>query len=150
MMAFGPLVWYCRPVEHGVWAKAEGSAFGAYTPCGVCTLVVCISHLVLLALCSCRLWLIKMDFKVQRFCLRSNYYNYMLGFLAFCCTAEPLLRLIMGVSVFNLDGQTEMAPFEASFLFILFSWFVSFQFALLRWNLSSNLACAEKHVIQTW
>ena len=121
MMAFGPLVWYCRPVEHGVWAKAEGSAFGAYTPCGVCTLVVCISHLVLLALCSCRLWLIKMDFKVQRFCLRSNYYNYMLGFLAFCCTAEPLLRLIMGVSVFNLDGQTEMAPFEASFLFILFS-----------------------------
>lgn len=111
-MAFGPLVWYCRPVATGVWAKLVDNAFGAYTPCGVDSLVVSLSHLALLCLCFYRIWLIKKDPKVQRFCLRSNYYNYMLGFLTAYCTAEPLFRLVMGISIVNLDGQTSLAPFE--------------------------------------
>ncbi|KDP34963.1 hypothetical protein JCGZ_09251 [Jatropha curcas] len=111
-MAFEPLVWYCRPVANGLWTRAVENAFGAYTPCAVDSLVVVISHLVLLALCFYRIWLIKKDFKVQRFCLRSNWYNYFLGLLAAYSTAEPLFRLIMGISVLNIDGQRVLAPYE--------------------------------------
>ncbi|KAM7524856.1 hypothetical protein LguiA_014758 [Lonicera macranthoides] len=117
-MAFGPLVWYCRPVSNGVWAKAVENAFGAYTPCATDSLVICISHLVLLGLCSYRIWLTKKDFKVQRFRLKSNYYNYMLGLLAAFCTAEPLFRLVMGISVLNIDGQRGLAPSEMVSLII--------------------------------
>lgn len=122
-MAFGPLVWYCRPVTNGVWAKLVDNAFGVYTPCATDTLVISISHLILLSLCFYRIWRIKKDFKVQRFCLRSNYYNYMLALLAGYCTAEPLFRLIMGISVFNLDGLAGLAPFEVVSLIIkAFTW----------------------------
>ncbi|KAF2310829.1 hypothetical protein GH714_017491 [Hevea brasiliensis] len=71
-MAFEPLVWYCRPVANGLWTRAVENAFGAYTPCATDTLVVVISHLVLMALCFYRIWLTKKDFKIQRFCLRSK------------------------------------------------------------------------------
>ncbi|XP_059668430.1 ABC transporter C family member 2-like [Cornus florida] len=111
-MAFKPVSWYCRPVTNGVWAKAVDNAFGVYTPCAIDSLVVSVSHLALLALCLYRIWRTKKDLKVQRFILRSNYYNYMLGLLAGYCTAEPLFRLVMGISVLNLDGQTGLAPFE--------------------------------------
>lgn len=111
-MAFEPLDWYCQPVAHGVWTTAVQNAFGAYTPCAVDSLVVSISHLVLLGLCIYRIWLITKDLKVKRFCLRSKLYNYILGLLAAYCVAEPLFRLIMGISVLNLDGQTHLAPFE--------------------------------------
>ncbi|KAB2627658.1 ABC transporter C family member 12-like [Pyrus ussuriensis x Pyrus communis] len=111
-MGFEPLDWYCRPVPGGVWTRAVENAFGAYTPCAVDSLVVCVSHLVVLGLCIYRTWRIKKDFKAQRFCLQSKVYNYMLGLLAAYCTAEPLFRLIMGISVLNLDGQIGLAPFE--------------------------------------
>ncbi|KAK6283230.1 hypothetical protein POUND7_017055 [Theobroma cacao] len=111
-MAFEPLVWYCRPVANGVWTRAVANAFGAYTPCATDSLVITISHLVLLGLCVYRIWLIRKDFKAQRFSLRSKYYNYMLGLLAAYSTAEPLFRLIMGISVLNLEGQPGLAPFE--------------------------------------
>ncbi|KAH7568510.1 hypothetical protein JRO89_XS06G0008700 [Xanthoceras sorbifolium] len=117
-MAFEPLVWYCRPVKNGVWTRAVDNAFGAYTPCATESLVVAISHLVLMAMCLYRIWLIKKDFKAQRFCLKSKLYNYMLGLLAGCCTALPLYRLIMGISVLNLDGQSGLAPFETVSLII--------------------------------
>ncbi|KAF3450336.1 hypothetical protein FNV43_RR06416 [Rhamnella rubrinervis] len=44
-MAFGPLVWYCRPVPNGVWTKAVENALGEYTPCAVDSLVISASHL---------------------------------------------------------------------------------------------------------
>ncbi|KAL8091101.1 ABC transporter C family member 12-like isoform X1 [Apium graveolens] len=112
-MGFNLLNWYCRPMEYGIWEHESGSAFGAYTPCGVDSFVICVSNLVLLVLCLYRIWLITMDAKVQRFRLRSNAYNYVLGLLATYCTVEPLFRLVTGVSVFSLDGQTGFAPFEA-------------------------------------
>ncbi|OIS99286.1 PREDICTED: ABC transporter C family member 2-like [Nicotiana attenuata] len=111
-MAFKPLDWYCQPVANGVWSKAVENAFGAYTPCGTNTLVISVSHLVLLALCLYRLWKTTKDLSVQRFRLRSNYYNYMLGLLAAYCTAEPLFRLVMGMSALNVDGQPGLAPYE--------------------------------------
>ncbi|KAJ4976197.1 hypothetical protein NE237_001303 [Protea cynaroides] len=111
-MDFKPLVWYCRPVENGVWATLVENAFGAYTPCGIDSMVVCISHLVLLGLCIYRTWKIKKDFTVKRFCLKLKYYNCMLGMLAAYCTAQPLYRLVMGISILSLDGQTSLAPFE--------------------------------------
>lgn len=116
-MAFEPLEWYCRPVSNGVWTKAVENSFGAYTPCAIDSLVISISYLILLGLCIYRIWLINKDFKVKRFRLRSNIYNYVLGLLALYCVAEPLYRLIMGVSVLNLDGQTQFAPFEVSYDF---------------------------------
>lgn len=111
-MAFKPLDWYCRPVANGVWARAVDNAFGAYTPCATDSAVITITHLVLMGLCLYRIWLTKTDFKVQRYCLRSNLYNYLLALLAAYCTAEPLFRLIMGISVLDLDGLTGLAPFE--------------------------------------
>ncbi|XP_057763903.1 ABC transporter C family member 2-like [Salvia miltiorrhiza] len=117
-MAFKSFEWYCQPVENGVWASAVDNAFGAYTPCATDSLVICISHLVLLGLCINRLWRMKRDFSVQRFLLRSNYYNYVLGLLALYCTGEPLFRLVMGISVFNVDGEPGLAPYEMASLII--------------------------------
>ncbi|KAL3741423.1 hypothetical protein ACJRO7_016978 [Eucalyptus globulus] len=111
-MGFEPLEWYCQPVANEIWARSADSAFGAYTPCAVDSLVISISYLVLLGLCCYRIWLIKTTSKVQRYRLRSKCYNYMLGLLSFYCTAEPVLRLVMGFSVFNLDGQTSLLPYE--------------------------------------
>nr|XP_048323697.1 ABC transporter C family member 12-like isoform X2 [Ziziphus jujuba var. spinosa] len=42
----------------------------------------------------------------------------MLGILAAFCTAEPLLRLVMGISIFNLEEQITFAPFEIVSLII--------------------------------
>uniref|UniRef100_A0A7N0T3S0 ABC-type xenobiotic transporter n=1 Tax=Kalanchoe fedtschenkoi TaxID=63787 RepID=A0A7N0T3S0_KALFE len=112
-MAFKPLDWYCRPVSNGVWSKVVENAFGNYTPCVTDSLVIGISHLALFGLCLYRIWLMKKSFKVQKFCLRSKVYNYLLGLLAAYCTAEPLFRLVMGISVLNLDGQLGLAPYEA-------------------------------------
>ncbi|KAI9074946.1 hypothetical protein K1719_043109 [Acacia pycnantha] len=117
-MAFEPLDWFCQPVANGVWTKVVQNAFGAYTPCAVDSLVIIISHLILFGLCFYRIWLINKNFKAKRYCLRSKLYNYLLGLLAGYCTAEPLFRLVMGLSVLNLDGQTGLAPFEMVSLII--------------------------------
>ncbi|ERM99159.1 ABC transporter C family member 2 [Amborella trichopoda] len=117
-MVFGPLVWYCRPVANGVWAKAVDNAFGAYTPCGMESLVLCISHLALMGVCGYRIWRLRKDYSVKRFRLRSRAYNYMLGALAVYSVAEPLFRLVMGISVTNLDGLPGLAPFEVVSLLI--------------------------------
>ncbi|XP_071921349.1 ABC transporter C family member 12-like isoform X1 [Coffea arabica] len=111
-MGFKPWIWYCRPVENGVWANQTESAFGSYTPCALDSVVGCVSHLVLLGLCLYRIWLTKMDYRIQRYRLRSNLYNYFLALLAGFCAAEPMFRLIMGISLFNLDEQSGLAPFE--------------------------------------
>ncbi|OIW20357.1 hypothetical protein TanjilG_09517 [Lupinus angustifolius] len=111
-MTFKPLDWYCQPVARGVWTTAVENAFGAYTPCAVDSLVISVSHLILLGLCIYRIWLITKDFTVKRFCLRSKLYNYILGLFAAYCVAESLFRLIRGMSILNLDGQTHLAPFE--------------------------------------
>lgn len=117
-MGFEPLVWFCRPEENGIWAKTTASALGAYTPCGIESFVGCISNVVLMGLCLYRLWLIMRDFRVQRFCLRSKYYNYMLAFLAGYCASESLYRLLLDVSMFEFDAQSSLAPFEAVSLFL--------------------------------
>ncbi|KAI3832401.1 hypothetical protein MKW92_043641, partial [Papaver armeniacum] len=111
-MGFKPLVWYCKPVENGIWSKLGQNAFGVYTPCGMDTLVISFTHLVLLSLCIYRIWKMTMDFTVQRFRLRSNYYNYFLGLLAAYCAVEPIVRLVMGISILNLDGQTRLANLD--------------------------------------
>ncbi|WOG86163.1 hypothetical protein DCAR_0205364 [Daucus carota subsp. sativus] len=116
-MAFKPFDWYCQPVADGVWAKSVENAFGIYTPC-VDSLVIFFSYVIVVGLCLYRIWRIKKDFKVKRFQLRSNYYNYVLGILAAYCTAEPLFRLVMGVSAVNLDGQNGLSPFEIATLII--------------------------------
>ncbi|KAJ4703009.1 ABC transporter C family member 2-like [Melia azedarach] len=122
-MAFNPLVWYCRPVANGIWAKAADSTFGAYTTCAVGSLVISVSYFVLLCLCIHRIWLMKKNLKARRYRLSSNCYNYLLGLLAGCCTAEPLLRLVMEISIFNLDEETSLAPFETVSLIIeAFAW----------------------------
>ncbi|TMW93430.1 hypothetical protein EJD97_011715 [Solanum chilense] len=123
-MAFKPSDWYCQPVANGVWSKAVENAFGAYTPCGTNTLVISVSYLVLLALCLNRVWKMMKDLSVQRFRLRSNYYNYLLGLLAAYCTAEPLFRLVMQISALNIDGQPGLAPYEIISLTIeVLAWF---------------------------
>ncbi|KAJ4841657.1 hypothetical protein Tsubulata_010984 [Turnera subulata] len=96
----------------GFGGKEVDSAFGAYTPCAIDSLVICISYLVLLSLCIYRIWLITKNSQAAKYCLRKKLYNYMLGLLAAYCTAEPLLRLVLNISIFDLDGQTGLAPFE--------------------------------------
>ncbi|XP_073280878.1 ABC transporter C family member 12-like isoform X1 [Primulina huaijiensis] len=111
-MGSDPLVWFCRPVANGVWSQETDSAFGSYTPCAIGSIVGNVSHLVLAGLCFYRIWLIKINPRVKRFCLRSNLFNYILALLASCCAAEPLFRLVVGVSIFNLDAETGLHPFE--------------------------------------
>ncbi len=110
-MGFDPLEWYCQPVNGGVWSDVE-NAFGAYTPCGTETLVVCISYFALFGVCFYRIWRTTRDYTVQRYKLRSPYYNYMLGLLVVLCIAESLYRIATGTSIMNLDGETSLAPFE--------------------------------------
>ncbi|KAL9147531.1 hypothetical protein ABFS82_13G179600 [Erythranthe guttata] len=117
-MAFEPFEWYCKPVKNGVWSKIVENAFGSYTPCATDALVICISNLVLLGLCLNRIWRLKKDFSLQRFRLRSNYYNYLLGLLSLYCTGEPLFRLVMGISAFDVDGKHGLAPYEVVSLII--------------------------------
>ncbi|XP_062096642.1 ABC transporter C family member 12-like isoform X2 [Humulus lupulus] len=120
-MSFRLLSWYCKPAAYGLWGKVVKNAFGSYTPCAVDSLVVSISHLVLLGLCVYRIWLIKSkNSKAQRFLLSSNCHNYLLGFLAAYSTADPLLRLLKGISLFNLAGHTGFAPFEIISLIVEF------------------------------
>ena len=111
-MAFKPLVWYCQPVANGVWGSAVQNALGAYTPWGTDSLVIGVAQLVMLGLCLYRIWTIQKNPKAQKYCLRSNLYNYFLALLAGYSAAEPLFRLIMGVSVLNVDGQSGIAPYE--------------------------------------
>ncbi|MFS7931650.1 putative ABC-type xenobiotic transporter [Helianthus anomalus] len=125
-MGFKPLVSYCRPVENGVWATAVENEFGPYTPCATDSIVTGISHVVLLGACIYRIWVSKKDIKVERFKLRSNIYNYWLGLLALCSAVEPLFRLIMGISAFNVDGETGLAPYEVCFFLHTFSSTCSF------------------------
>lgn len=115
LMAIEPLVWYCQPQVNEAWAKEVDGAFGAYTPCAIDSVVISISHLVLLGLCCYRIWMMKKNSKVERFYLRSKCYNYVLGLLAGYCTIEPLLRLLMDISIFNLNGETGVAPYEVRF-----------------------------------
>ncbi|XP_017637071.1 ABC transporter C family member 12-like isoform X2 [Gossypium arboreum] len=117
-MAFEPLVWYCQPVANTAWTKVVDGAFGVYTSCAINSMVISISHLVLLGLCCYRIFLIKKNSKIQRFSLSSKCYSCILGLLAGCCTIEPLLRLLMGISIFNLNGETGLAPYEATSLII--------------------------------
>lgn len=111
-MGFDPLEWYCQPVKDGVWSHVVENAFGAYTPCGTDSLVVCISYLALIGVCFYRIWRTTRDYTVQRYKLRSPYYNYLLGLLVVYCIAEPLYRIATGTSIMNLDGQPGLAPFE--------------------------------------
>lgn len=114
-MAFEPLIWYCQPLTNTAWTEVvDDGAFGVYTPCAINTLVISTSHLVLLGLCCYRTWLIKKNSKVQRFSLTSKCYNHMLGFLSGYCTIHPLLRLFMGISIFNLNIEAALAPYEVS------------------------------------
>ncbi|XP_019419115.1 PREDICTED: ABC transporter C family member 12-like isoform X1 [Lupinus angustifolius] len=117
-MGFEPLTWYCQPEENNIWSKTVDSAFGSYTPCAINTLVISTSNLILMGLCLYRMWLIIRNAKAQRFCLSSNYYNYVLVILAAYCAAQPLLRLLNGISAFNLNGETDFSPFEITALII--------------------------------
>lgn len=143
-MVFKPLVWYCRPVENGIWAKETDSAFGAFTPCAIDSLVIGVSHLVLLGLCLYRIWLIQMNCRIRRFQLKSKLYNYVLLILSGYCVGEPLLRLIMGISLFNLDGQSGLAPFEVCIfpnlcLSLGISMFSPFGIKLCLWKIALSM-----------
>nr|XP_027190431.1 ABC transporter C family member 12-like isoform X3 [Cicer arietinum] len=123
-MGFEPLIWYCKPEPNSIWDKIVDSTFGSYTPCAINTLVTSTSNLVLMGLCLYRIWLISCNVKAQRFCLKSHYYNYMLGMLACYCAVQPVLRLLTGNSAFNLNEETGFAPFEITALVIeSLAWF---------------------------
>ena len=117
------LEWYCKPAPNGVWTKQVDNAFGAYTPCATDSFVLVISHVVLLVLCLYRIWRTMKDHKVERFCMRSRLYSYLLALLAAYGTAEPLFRLIMGVSVLDLDGDG-LPPYEVVIFSVLNVFFI--------------------------
>uniref|UniRef100_M4EUA4 ABC-type xenobiotic transporter n=1 Tax=Brassica campestris TaxID=3711 RepID=M4EUA4_BRACM len=122
-MGFEALAWYCKPVAQGFWEKTVDGAFGAYTPCVVNTLVMLVSQIVLLGLCLYRIWIIFRNAKAQLYVLRNKYYNCVLGILACYCGAEPVLRLVMRVSLFSMDEETYLPPFEVASLTVeAFAW----------------------------
>ncbi|XP_078150842.1 ABC transporter C family member 2-like [Carex rostrata] len=117
-MGFDPLDWYCQPVQGGIWSQSVENAFGMYTPCGMQTVILGISHLALFAVCFYRTWRISKDLKVQRYNMKSKLYSYVLMIFSAFCVAEPICRVIMGYSTVNLDGQSSLAPFEVLTLLI--------------------------------
>ncbi|CAN1821617.1 ABC transporter C family member 2 [Linum perenne] len=117
-MASVTMDWYCRPVPDGLWAKTVRNAFGPYTPCVTDTVVMLFSDLVLMGLCVYRIWLTMKDYKAQRYCLKSHWYNYLLAVLAAYVAAEPLFRLVFGISALDIDGQLGLAPFEVASLIV--------------------------------
>uniref|UniRef100_A0A7N0T3Q1 ABC-type xenobiotic transporter n=1 Tax=Kalanchoe fedtschenkoi TaxID=63787 RepID=A0A7N0T3Q1_KALFE len=126
-MAFHPIEWYCRPVANGIWDREADSALGAYTSCGIDSLVVSVSCLVLMGMCFYRIWLTKRSLKARRFLMRSKFVQYILMVLAGYCALEPLFRILMDISVFNLDGQITLAPVESVSLAIqALAWFSMF------------------------
>ncbi|KAF2534155.1 hypothetical protein F2Q70_00030476 [Brassica cretica] len=124
-MGFEALTWYCKPVAEGFWEKAADAAFGSYTPCAIDSLVMLVSHFVLLGLCLYRIWIIFRYTKAQMYVLRNKWYNCVLGILACYCVVEPVLRLVLGVSLFDMDGETGLLPpFEVASLIVeAFAWF---------------------------
>ncbi|XP_074269620.1 ABC transporter C family member 12-like isoform X1 [Silene latifolia] len=116
-MGLTPLVWYCRPVENGVWGRMGKSRFGAYVPCQM-GIVLSVSSFALMIVCAYRIWLTFMGSKCRRFCLRSKWFNYLLAVIAAAFAVEPLVRFILNVSIFDLDGAPELAPFEVVTLII--------------------------------
>uniref|UniRef100_A0A1J3HY96 ABC-type xenobiotic transporter n=1 Tax=Noccaea caerulescens TaxID=107243 RepID=A0A1J3HY96_NOCCA len=123
-MGFEALTWYCKPVADGFWEKTADGAFGAYTPCAIDSLVMLISHFVLLGLCFYRIWTIFHNTKAQIYVLRKKHYNCLLGILACYCVVEPVLRLVMGISLFDMDEETNLPPFEVASLIVeAFAWF---------------------------
>lgn len=111
-------------MKNGIWEKETHSAFGAYTPCVIDSVVIGISHLVLFGLCLYRVWLIMMNRRIRMFKLKSKLYNFILGLLSAYSAAEPLIRLIMGISLFNFHSDSGLAPFEVCYLFFISSmWF---------------------------
>ncbi|CAL5367292.1 unnamed protein product [Camellia sinensis] len=77
------------PVKGGIWATVTDSAFGAYTPCGIDSVVVCISHLVLLGLCFYRtrdwLWAFHcLIWKDRQVLLPSRMVSLIIVALAWC------------------------------------------------------------------
>lgn len=140
-MGFEPLDWYCKPVPNGVWTKAVDYAFGAYTPCAIDSFVLGICHLVLLILCLYRIWLTAKDHKVLKFCLRSKWYSYFLALLAAYGTAEPLFRLVMGISVLDLDGAG-FPPYEVCCHLVFLSFvFFFFEVVVVLYVLSERCCC---------
>ncbi|XP_010499572.1 PREDICTED: ABC transporter C family member 12-like [Camelina sativa] len=123
-MGFEALNWYCKPVADGIWGKAVDGAFRAYTPCAIDSLVMLVSHFVLLGLCLYRIWIIFYNTKAQIYLLRKKYYNCVLGILACYCVIEPILRLVMGISLFDIDEETRgLPPFEVASLMVeAFAW----------------------------
>ncbi|KAF3338928.1 ABC transporter C family member 2-like protein [Carex littledalei] len=117
-MGFDPLDWYCQPVQGGIWSQAVENAFGMYTPCGMQTVILGISHLALFSVCFYRTWRITKDLTVQRYNMKSKLYSYVLMIFTAFCVVEPLFRVIMGYSTVNLDRQSSLAPFEVLTLLI--------------------------------
>ena len=113
-MGFEAMAWYCKPVAQGFWEKTVDGAFGAYTPCVINTLVMLVSQIVLLGLCLYRIWIIFCNAKAQLYVLRNKYYNCVLGILACYCAAEPVLRLVMRISLFSMDEEIYLPPFEVT------------------------------------
>ncbi|ESQ33830.1 hypothetical protein EUTSA_v10006558mg [Eutrema salsugineum] len=92
-MVFDALVWYCKPVADGFWENDVDGAFGAYTPCAIDSLVMLVSHFVLM------------------------------GILACYCVVEPVMRLFMGISLFGMEEETYLPPFEVASLMVeAFAW----------------------------
>lgn len=113
-MGFEALNWYCKPVAEGFWEKTVDGAFGAYTPCAIDSLVMLVSQFVLLGLCLYRIWIIFCNAKAQIYVLRNKYYNCVLGILACYCVVEPVLRLVLRISLFSMDEETHLPPFEVT------------------------------------
>ncbi|KAL0552179.1 hypothetical protein IC582_011289 [Cucumis melo] len=52
-------------------------------PCAIDSLVLSISHMLLLALCFYRIWFIFYKFKSQRLCFKSNIFKLFLIFVGY-------------------------------------------------------------------
>ncbi|CAK7350707.1 unnamed protein product [Dovyalis caffra] len=92
-MGLEALVWYCRPMANGVWAKKVDNAFGAYTPCAIDSLMVSVI-VEALAWCS-TLVMIGLETKIY---IRQFRWYVRFGVIYVLVGEAAMLNLILSVS----------------------------------------------------
>ncbi|KAJ7298256.1 hypothetical protein O6H91_Y007400 [Diphasiastrum complanatum] len=110
-MGWDPVADFCRPVAGGAWETKVTNGFGAYTPCVTDFIILGVANLYLMFLAAYRIRLIR-SHSFKKFSIQKKYIHYFLITLAAFNVLLPLIQVILGISIVNVDRERSLAPFE--------------------------------------
>ncbi|KAJ7570964.1 hypothetical protein O6H91_01G142500 [Diphasiastrum complanatum] len=112
-MGWDPVAAFCRPVAGGAWENQVNNGFGSYTPCVTDSIILNVTNLYLLCLAAHRMRLLLRCHNFDKFTIQRKSVHYFLITLAAFNALVPLIQVVLGISVVNVDGERSLAPFEA-------------------------------------